>query len=437
MNFEVTIPGLGAEDMVLNLTIDAPNWMEALQLGLAEIGNELMPADGEIDLQPDGVVRVLQRSTGRTFVVAPVGQDGSPVGRKRTQGRNLSAATLPNSGPAPGALAETTSAAASAEPSPKKDERERTATKTRNVSARSPPEGDAPPRRRASTRRSNRQLDNRTVHDPEPYGASDEVQRRPRQRLTPIPPNKVAVRPSSPSSQRPTTNPISMVPPPILTRNTLTSPPSPLGPGSKPGDGAGHRFATTPLSKGAVRDAHSHVKTGGRHHDDDPGLTDAQIMSVVQDALPSIESDFATAEQVIDAAVDLAHSTIPCESVVFLLPAGDPRRGRVVGARGKPVRGFLGTVLPLTDDVADVLLGRRSLVNLNTVDWTLRFQGRHQGVLSLDVRSIIWAPIMHRGRLVSTLVLANSKRRAGFSEGEHTAVEQMCMSLAKALVMYL
>lgn len=431
MNYEVTIPGKGPEDLVLNLTVEAPNWLTALRKGLAEVGSELVPSDSEIDIQPDGVIRVMQRSTQRTFVVRPLTGDAPSRRQRAATGRkgqpatapqlpqvdatgqpvnpalavNLSAPTpamvRPNAPnlpfepeqPTPIAMAGTAAAAVAAGP--------------RATPAPQPPERSA----------------QRKLAPPPPTP----LEPRPRQHMTPIPPNKVVATP-----HRLATNPVSTMAPPVLTRG---------GPGMRQAPSPQQRMGTTPLSKTAVRNAHAAAFQAPAANtsapDSGPGLPDAQIMAMVQAALPSIEKDFVTAEQVIDAAVDLAHNTVPTEATLFLLPAGDPRRGRVVAARGKTVKGFLGTVLPLTDDVADVLLSRRSVVKLNQVDWTLRFQGRHQGIMSLDVRSLIWAPVMHRGRLVSTLVLTNSKRPTGFTQGEHTALEQVCMSLAKALVRYL
>ncbi len=407
MNFEITIPGRGADDLAVNLTIEAPNWLAALRKGLAEAGDEAVPPDSQIDIQPHGVIRVRQPSNKRTFEIRPVGAThGSDSDR-----------------PQPLAAQATTAPMSSDQARPMM------------AAPRPPFEPEHPtPVIVASSAKA-------ALRSPPPaVTSSQHAITRPRKPPRPERPTSAPPDTGDPQAQASAKRPERQHKPASTRRPTAPRPDGSARPQGSAATNApltSDRTGTSPLSRITAGASHATSQRDDPAATDGPGLTDEQLLTVLKDPLARIETEFVNAEQIIDAAVDLAFNTIAAESALFLLPAGDPRRGRVVAARGRAVKGLLGTVLPLTDDVADVLLNRQSVVMLRDLDWTLRFQGRHQGTMTLDARSLAWAPVLNRGRLVSTLVLINSKRGDGFTTGQQTALEQMCMSLTKALTLHL
>ena len=93
--------------------------------------------------------------------------------------------------------------------------------------------------------------------------------------------------------------------------------------------------------------------------------------------------------------------------------------------------------MAVSDAVAESVVGRGSALVLNRVAWSLPLTSRKDETTELSVKSIIWAPIMHRGRLLATVAVLNSKRADGFSDGEHGVLDLLCMTLAKLLTRYL
>lgn len=66
--FEVFIPARNAEGMTTTLTVDAPNWLEALRSGLANLGEDSdSVANVMCDVQSDNSIHVTDANTNRVF----------------------------------------------------------------------------------------------------------------------------------------------------------------------------------------------------------------------------------------------------------------------------------------------------------------------------------------------------------------------------------
>lgn len=163
-----------------------------------------------------------------------------------------------------------------------------------------------------------------------------------------------------------------------------------------------------------------------------------KLLREVWETVSEIERGDLNAEQVLDAALDVAFEHIPCASAQVLVPGRTPRRLRVAAVLGDLADDLQGSVLGLEDTLATLIERERDKpIKLSTLNMSLTYDRRQGSGIVFDLDTMIWGPIRHRSRLLAVLALFNSHNPNGFKPADVRAVGHLTEALRAALLKHL
>lgn len=160
-------------------------------------------------------------------------------------------------------------------------------------------------------------------------------------------------------------------------------------------------------------------------------------MSYISQVVPSLENPRLTAEQVIDGALEAAWEHVPCEFAVLTLPTRRADSMRVVSSRTSDHASLLGYRLHIDARLAALVGEPHGASRAEGFQLQVHFDKVGGTVRDLTARSLLWVPVLHRGRVLAVIALWNSDRPDGFSPGEGAALEFLAGSVARSLVLHL
>lgn len=388
-SFEISIPGRESSDALTRLAVEADNWLDALRLGLEEMGDEKLPSDAVCDIQPDGVIRVRDPASGRQFVVRKLTNGQRPrAGVRRIMG---------SSRPDPDRTAVRPALDAALERRP----RVRTGAALKRVSDRNLETQMVPMESGTHTQRERKITPPRQAARTDPFGETSlpKTAGGKRNRQPQMTPRAVPVIGAAEAQRR------------LQAAAT--------------GDHAAFPRATKTDADAPPR---SRAKTR-------PKTTD--VITIVCEAVPELENPLLTAEQIIDAAIDLAREHIPCAASQFLLPGPNAAKYRVAAARGDNSGELVRTWLRLEGWLANLVAERPATVRLVELDLTFQYERVRGSKTAYEVDSVLWVPIRHKKRLLAVMTMLNSDNPEGFTDGEVNALDYLSMTLSKALAKHL
>ncbi len=420
MRFEIFIPAKPSGTPARAFAAEADNWLAALKTGLLEHGDgATVPKQAVCELHADGLVRVRDPRSDDSFVVRPLAPGEAPrdvQAEAASAGpRSPSKATVAPSAPSPAR--------------PPHPPRRPAATRPPS----SPRKPGAPPRRTSTGRISADQI--RTAaraaasRGAQPGGTTAA--------RVPVAPRPTAAppRPTRPEPTRPRSEP---APP----RSPSPPVPRPAAPAHQPLPSNNlYDLADDPHpSAPPVPSTRSHGASGASPSGPRPGrpqLSDGEVMSYISQLVPSLENPRLTAEQVIDGALEAAWEHVPCEFAVLTLPTRRADSMRVVSSRTSDRTSLLGFRLHIDPRLAQLIGDQHAASRAAGLNLQVHFDKVGGVVRELPVGSLLWVPVLHRGRVLAVISLWNSDRSDGFSPGEAAALDFLASSVARSLVLHL
>ncbi|MBW2550392.1 MAG: GAF domain-containing protein, partial [Deltaproteobacteria bacterium] len=121
--------------------------------------------------------------------------------------------------------------------------------------------------------------------------------------------------------------------------------------------------------------------------------------------------------EALEFAVHLLEELVPCEATAAFLLDINTDEFRLVAARGAGARERQGRALPSSAGLLAAASGLTEHAVLVLADAAAdpRYDERVDGVPGLDVRALLYRPLVHRGRLFGVLQLANGVTRDMFT----------------------
>jgi GAF domain-containing protein len=136
--------------------------------------------------------------------------------------------------------------------------------------------------------------------------------------------------------------------------------------------------------------------------------------------------------EALEFAVHLLEDLVPSEATAAFLLDINTDEFRVVAARGTGARTRQGQALPSSVGLlgAASTLAEHAVLVLADAAADPRYDERVDGVPGLDVRGLLYRPLIHRGRLFGVLQLANGVARRMFSEADCEVVDYVTQQLS-------
>ncbi|MEM8607380.1 MAG: GAF domain-containing protein [Myxococcota bacterium] len=137
--------------------------------------------------------------------------------------------------------------------------------------------------------------------------------------------------------------------------------------------------------------------------------------------------------EALEFAVHLFEELVPSEaSAAFLLDINTDEF-RVVAARGIGAHGRKGKAFPSTAGLLSAAssLAEHAVLVLAQAQKDPRFREDVDGVPGLDVRALLYRPLVHRGRLFGLLQLANGVTAGMFTEADCEIVDYVTQQLSE------
>jgi len=415
--WKVEISRLGASDPLFLGTVQAPTWPAALQAGRAKIGESGgVPAGASCNVNPNGTVTIQDGLERRRYQIVPTEAPASPPGTKRPV---PSRPKMP--APVAAAPASTPRAATHGKPS-----------------RSAPPPAPEPVRERPSS----------APRPTSPPPATVE--------------NKLILLASR--DEKPTSSS------PIHFRERMYAVPVPLQAGT------GEKLATKLLrrvqeeirqERGAkfIRiELFDHIWKSTPEHapvvriewkdwnksieidfplEDETRHSEAPRISSVPP--PPTEDRLAVAfeachdllflknrAEALEFAVHLLEELVPSEATAAFLLDINTDEFRVVAARGTGARARQGQAFPSSSGLlaAASRLAEHAVLVLADAAADPRYDENIDGVPGLDVRGLLYRPLVHRGRMFGVLQLANGVARDMFSEADCEVVDYVTQQLS-------
>ncbi|MBW1755390.1 MAG: GAF domain-containing protein [Deltaproteobacteria bacterium] len=413
--WKVEISRLGASDPLFLGTVEAATWPAALQAGRAKIGESGgVPAGASCNVNPNGTVTIQDSLERRRYQIVPAAAPAPPPGTKRPvpSRPEMQAPVAPAPTPA-------------------------TATNGSARKSTPPPSPEAVRQRRASVPRPT-----------SPPPATVE--------------NKLILLASR--DEKPT------ISSPIHFRERMYAVPVPLQPGT------GEKLATKLLrraqeeisrERGAkfIRiELFDHIWKASPDHspvvriewkdwnksieiefplEEDTRHSEAPRVSSVPP--PPTEDRLAVAfeachdllflknrAEALEFAVHLLEELVPSEATAAFLLDINTDEFRVVAARGTGARARQGQALPSSSGLlaAASTLAEHAVLVLADAAADPRYDEHIDGVPGLDVRALLYRPLIHRGRMFGVLQLANGVGREMFTESDCEVVDYVTQQLS-------
>jgi hypothetical protein len=415
--WKVEISRLGASDPLFLGTVEALTWPAALQVGRAKIGESGgVPAGASCNVNPNGTVTIQDARERRRYQILPTAAPAPPPGTKKP---------VPSTHDIPAPMA------APPPPTPP------AATNGTSAKKPPPPEPELVQERRASVPRPT---------SPPPATVENKL-------------ILLASRDEKPTSSSP-----------LHFRERMYAVPVPLQPGT------GEKLATKLLrrvqeeisrERGAkfIRiELFDHIwKTSPDHApvvriewkdwnksieiefplEEDTRHSEAPRISSVPP--PPTEDRLAVAfeachdllflknrAEALEFAVHLLEELVPSEATAAFLLDINTDEFRVVAARGTGARARQGQALPSSSGLlaAASALAEHAVLVLADAAADPRYDEQVDGVPGLDVRALLYRPLIHRGRMFGVLQLANGVARDMFTEADCEVVDYVTQQLS-------
>jgi hypothetical protein len=136
--------------------------------------------------------------------------------------------------------------------------------------------------------------------------------------------------------------------------------------------------------------------------------------------------------EALEFAVHLLEELVPSEATAAFLLDINTDQFRVVAARGTGAAARHGQGLPSASGLlaAASELDEHAVLVLADAAADPRFNEKIDGVPGLDVRALLYRPLVHRGRMFGVLQLANGSVRGMFSEADCEVVDYVTQQLS-------
>ena len=136
--------------------------------------------------------------------------------------------------------------------------------------------------------------------------------------------------------------------------------------------------------------------------------------------------------EALEFAVHLLEELVPSEATAAFLLDINTDEFRVVAARGTGAQARRGQALPSSFGLLSAAsqLAEHAVLVLADAAADPRYDERIDGVPGLDVRALLYRPLVHRGRLFGVLQLANGVARNLFSEADCEVVDYVTQQLS-------
>ncbi|MGB3050071.1 MAG: GAF domain-containing protein [Polyangiales bacterium] len=136
--------------------------------------------------------------------------------------------------------------------------------------------------------------------------------------------------------------------------------------------------------------------------------------------------------EALEFAVHLLEELVPSEATAAFLLDINTDQFRVVAARGTGANARHGQGLPSASGLlaAASELGEHAVLVLADAAADPRFNENIDGVPGLDVRALLYRPLIHRGRMFGVLQLANGSLRGMFTEADCEVVDYITQQLS-------
>jgi GAF domain-containing protein len=136
--------------------------------------------------------------------------------------------------------------------------------------------------------------------------------------------------------------------------------------------------------------------------------------------------------EALEFAVHLMEELIPSEAAAAFLLDVNTDEFRVVAARGTGARARQGQAYPSTGGLlgAASALAEHAVLVLADAAADPRYDEDIDGVPGMDVRSLLYRPLIHRGRLFGLIQLANGLTDGMFTESDCEVVDYITQQLS-------
>jgi hypothetical protein len=136
--------------------------------------------------------------------------------------------------------------------------------------------------------------------------------------------------------------------------------------------------------------------------------------------------------EALEFAVHLLEELVPSEATAAFLLDINTDQFRIVAARGTGARARQSQALPSAAGIlaAASELAEHAVLVLADAAADPRFNEQIDGVPGLDVRALLYRPLVHRGRMFGVLQLANGAFRGMFTEADCEVVDYITQQLS-------
>gem|GEM_PF-1757268 len=136
--------------------------------------------------------------------------------------------------------------------------------------------------------------------------------------------------------------------------------------------------------------------------------------------------------EALEFAVHLLEELVPSEATAAFLLDINTDELRIVAARGAGARERRGQAFPSSSGLLGAASGLAEHAVLVLADATAdpRYDEHVDGIPGLDVRALLYRPLVHRGRLFGVLQLANGIAHDMFSEADCEVVDYITQQLS-------
>jgi len=415
--WKVEISRLGASDPLFLGTVEAASWPAALQLGRAKIGESGgVPAGASCNVNPNGTVTIQDARERRRYQIVPAAAPAAPPGTKR---------------PVPSRPEIPAPVAAAAAPKPA------VATNGAPRQSTPPPSPEAVRQRRSSAPRPTSPppatVENKlillTSRDEKPTGSSP-IHFRERMYAVPVPLQPGTGEKLATKLLRRVQDEISKERGAKFIRIELFD----------------HIWKSTPEHAPVVRiewkDWNKSIEIDFPLEEETRDSEAPRVSSVPP---PPTEDRLAVAfeachdllflknrAEALEFAVHLLEELVPSEATAAFLLDINTDEFRVVAARGTGARARQGQALPSSSGLLAAASGLAEHAVLVLADAAAdpRYDERIDGVPGLDVRALLYRPLVHRGRMFGVLQLANGVARKMFTESDCEVVDYVTQQLS-------
>lgn len=411
--WKVSIGGLGTSDSLYEGTVEAPTWPAALQATRKTMGEEGgVPAGASCNVSPNGVVTIQDARERRRYVLAPATAPKAPPGTKRP------VASRPEIEPP---TPTQTRRAAVANPIPTPDPMPARAPSSHAV-VNAPKPSSPPPTA----------VENKLVllatREEQPTGSSP-LHFRERMYAVPIPVEAGTAEKLATKLLREAQNELQDQHGAKFVRIELFD----------------HVWRARPERPAVVRiewkdwnksiDIEFPLQEDAR---DEPKLSSVppppteDRLGVAFEACQDLLFLKNRAEA-LEFAVHLLEELVPSEATAAFLLDINTDEFRVVAARGTGAHSRKGKGFPSSAGLlgAASALAEHAVLVLANAQKDPRFREKIDGVPGVDVRALLYRPLIHKGRLFGVLQLANGVGHGMFSEADCEVVDYVTQQLSE------